>query len=573
MAKHAQKSSSFSRHILIVLAIFVVLSISAAVFMGALLAGRDQAADQGVILPDGVVLQNNNELIPLENGGFAVVSSDESETRLAFLTRDGALTEDPCRLPHLAERVFVSSGMLYIAGGFQSSSVDWMNSGITRVPLHSANSAGIETFTCDQEFSTVDIRSLCGDENGNLYAVDTMSNSIVCFSPDAVEERETVSRSMDSDVILEGLAIHGETVYLNSYSPEEGTLLWQGSLFDGTITDLQVLPEAELLFPLTFLSEDLVLDDIGHLFSLTETGSIQMLDAPDFYGAAVDNDGNLIGITDTGRIDLFAPGNYAAPVCSYQEDGEITAVACSGGIAVLLFDEDHYRYLLLEEDDFDRDAVSSADPEQQVSSEPSEPADESSDTSAEDATSSGNGDLDIPINSRPEDSSTDSSVSSDSKEEESSDTDSSDGDPGSSSDTVAMADTITSTEFSIDRGSNIVYLPANTTVARFRSTVPLHGATLTAYQYNGSVFQSGTLGTGMTLQLFNGDTAVDALTVIVLGDLNGNGTVNTADERLLYQHLTEEQLLTGYFYSAADMDQDTTVDTRDLLLLKRQLAH
>ena len=132
-----------------------------------------------------------------------------------------------------------------------------------------------------------------------------------------------------------------------------------------------------------------------------------------------------------------------------------------------------------------------------------------------------------------------------------------------------MLHQIISSKYSIDRGANLVVLPEGVTLAQFRKTVPLDGATLTAEQYNGGILSGGKLGTGMRLRLYNDWELVDEIVVVVKGDLNGNGVINSADEQLLFRHLAEETPLTEYFYTAADLNEDGSVNTLDLLLWKQ----
>ena len=57
--------------------------------------------------------------------------------------------------------------------------------------------------------------------------------------------------------------------------------------------------------------------------------------------------------------------------------------------------------------------------------------------------------------------------------------------------------------------------------------------------------------------------------IVVTGDLTGEGNVNSRDLDALMKHLTEEQQLTGIFISAADIDKDNMLSTKDLVLLSR----
>lgn len=74
---------------------------------------------------------------------------------------------------------------------------------------------------------------------------------------------------------------------------------------------------------------------------------------------------------------------------------------------------------------------------------------------------------------------------------------------------------------------------------------------------------AGACRTGMTVEMKDGTI----LCVVVLGDANGSGTINSADIRALQKVILGEEALSGLFYTAADVDRSGTVDTRDLLLV------
>ena len=89
---------------------------------------------------------------------------------------------------------------------------------------------------------------------------------------------------------------------------------------------------------------------------------------------------------------------------------------------------------------------------------------------------------------------------------------------------------------------------------------------------SGSIVKSGNLGTGYTVALQINGTAADMLTIVVKGDVNGTGTVNSRDVQMLYEHLNGEETLSGIELIACDINGDELVDTSDLLLLKQQIA-
>lgn len=109
-----------------------------------------------------------------------------------------------------------------------------------------------------------------------------------------------------------------------------------------------------------------------------------------------------------------------------------------------------------------------------------------------------------------------------------------------------------------------ITITQGTTFAKLYKELGLKKADLTVCKPDGPVVDSGTLGTGMTAK-FNGYT----LQIIVLGDLTGEGNINSRDLKALMKHLSGESLLKGAYLEAADLYADNIVNTKDLLALSR----
>lgn len=77
---------------------------------------------------------------------------------------------------------------------------------------------------------------------------------------------------------------------------------------------------------------------------------------------------------------------------------------------------------------------------------------------------------------------------------------------------------------------------------------------------------SGRVKTGMTASI---DGTI--YTIIVCGDINGSGTVNTADLSLLQQALTGEASLSETEKRAADLNENGDADVTDLILLSNKM--
>lgn len=129
-----------------------------------------------------------------------------------------------------------------------------------------------------------------------------------------------------------------------------------------------------------------------------------------------------------------------------------------------------------------------------------------------------------------------------------------------------------SDRFLIDRNRNAIVLPLATTFAVLRNHLNSTKDTIIVRSTNGTPISSGNLGTGYTVSLEVNGSVRDRLTIVVKGDLNGTGTVNSKDVQFLYNYLTDTETLDEAALWAADLNEDEFLDTTDLLLLKKQVT-
>lgn len=95
---------------------------------------------------------------------------------------------------------------------------------------------------------------------------------------------------------------------------------------------------------------------------------------------------------------------------------------------------------------------------------------------------------------------------------------------------------------------------------------------VTVTNASGSVITgSAKVGTGSKVKITSGDTSYE-YTVIIFGDLNGDGTINSADLLKMRQHLLETNKLSGVFQVAANTNRDTSgINSADLLKMRQHL--
>ena len=87
------------------------------------------------------------------------------------------------------------------------------------------------------------------------------------------------------------------------------------------------------------------------------------------------------------------------------------------------------------------------------------------------------------------------------------------------------------------------------------------------YDNDGQEIGSGKLRTGYSLKKYGIEYPL-----VVRGDLNASGTVNSRDIKLFMEHLVGNSTLTGVFAIAADWNGDGNLDNRDLVLLSKKVT-
>lgn len=110
---------------------------------------------------------------------------------------------------------------------------------------------------------------------------------------------------------------------------------------------------------------------------------------------------------------------------------------------------------------------------------------------------------------------------------------------------------------------HILYADSGVTAAKLRAAFPQ--AEVEVYT-SSSAAASGRLKTGMSVLIDD-----ELYTVIVPGDINASGTVNTADMRLLQRVLVGEMELTDTAALAADLNENGRPDAADLVLLAAKM--
>ena len=113
-------------------------------------------------------------------------------------------------------------------------------------------------------------------------------------------------------------------------------------------------------------------------------------------------------------------------------------------------------------------------------------------------------------------------------------------------------------------------IPTGTTAADILSKLtPAEYITI----HRGGETVTGVVGTGMTVDLApNGDT-LQSVTIVVTGDVNGDGAADITDMMKINSHLLQRNTLTGAAEQAADINGDGVVDITDFAQILSVTLH
>ena len=127
---------------------------------------------------------------------------------------------------------------------------------------------------------------------------------------------------------------------------------------------------------------------------------------------------------------------------------------------------------------------------------------------------------------------------------------------------------ITSNVFAVEQSTQIRKITAGVTVSQLLAGIN-EKAFVTIYNADGTVAQGDALAaTGMVAKLSIAGRVVDSVTVIVTGDVNGDGKITITDMMAVKLHVLEKTLLTGIYLEAADTQNDGNVSITDFMQIK-----
>lgn len=115
---------------------------------------------------------------------------------------------------------------------------------------------------------------------------------------------------------------------------------------------------------------------------------------------------------------------------------------------------------------------------------------------------------------------------------------------------------------------DVICIPQGTTVSDFKKGMEYGDCTLKFTNHNGKSITSGQIGTGWRVDFSGGGNAKSYYTVII-GDVTGEGNINSRDIYLMRDYLFGKAEFTKYQEISADVNKNGIIDSIDMYIIKK----
>ena len=115
---------------------------------------------------------------------------------------------------------------------------------------------------------------------------------------------------------------------------------------------------------------------------------------------------------------------------------------------------------------------------------------------------------------------------------------------------------------------DVIYIPQETTVSDFKKSMKYGDCTLKFTNHNGKSVTGGKMGTGWKAD-FSGGGNVRSYCTVIIGDVTGEGNINSRDIYLMRDYLFGMAEYTKYQKISADVNKNGRIDIADMYMIKK----
>ncbi len=135
---------------------------------------------------------------------------------------------------------------------------------------------------------------------------------------------------------------------------------------------------------------------------------------------------------------------------------------------------------------------------------------------------------------------------------------------------VRLSSSIVSSVYTVDEENMLIYnLKDKLPIETFIENLSVSGAQIEVLNTKGEKVTTGNIATGMTVNAVYNDNVLISYTVLIYGDVNGDGNINAIDNLAIVQHSFGTSVLSGVKLLAgnANRDQEGKVNAIDILAI------
>ena len=122
-------------------------------------------------------------------------------------------------------------------------------------------------------------------------------------------------------------------------------------------------------------------------------------------------------------------------------------------------------------------------------------------------------------------------------------------------------------------GEYLTGVDFNTSYSSFIKNIQVKNGSVKLKDKNGKTVTSGTVATGMTLQIFDAEgQQTDSYGVVIKGDVSGDGKISSADPLTLQKHIVGSRTINGAYLEAADINGDGRANSLDVLYIQKHIV-
>ena len=116
---------------------------------------------------------------------------------------------------------------------------------------------------------------------------------------------------------------------------------------------------------------------------------------------------------------------------------------------------------------------------------------------------------------------------------------------------------------------DMIFIEQGMTVAGLKKGISYGDNKISIINHNGKNVTSGTMGTGWRID-FSGNGEIRSYYTVVMGDVTGEGNINSKDIYLLKEYILGKEEFSKYQMISADIKQNGVIDSVDLYMLAKE---